>query len=401
MFNVMNDVKFKEILFTLFLKHMSHTKKTKFAPAERAPSESIVRDYYLIHDFELISKLFKVIPNIVLILNMERQAVFCNTALLLDLKDKGMDFILGKRPGEIINCIHAFNESGGCGTSDFCTVCGAVNAILETKNNLVKCEKECRITIKNENGIESIDIKVQTNILELNGQNFITFHITDISDIKRKNILERVFFHDIMNTVTIIQNLAELSIESKNDFNSNGYLDTLLLATHRLVEELKNQQELIKAENNDLVVNLFPISSNDLLETLKHQYENSQVAKDKKLILIDGSPNINFKSDVILLGRSLGNLLKNAFEAIEPNQVVTMGCSASDKIVTFYVHNPSYIPAEIQLQLFQRSFSTKGTGRGIGTYSIKLFIEKYLKGKVSVISSEESGTTFYISIPIV
>mgnify|MGYP006293419399 CR=1 len=32
--------------------------------------------------------------------------------------------------------------------------------------------------------------------------------------------------------------------------------------------------------------------------------------------------------------------------------------------------------------LFKRSFSTKGVGRGIGTYSMKLFGEKYLKGKV-------------------
>jgi len=57
------------------------------------------------------------------------------------------------------------------------------------------------------------------------------------------------------------------------------------------------------------------------------------------------------------------------------------------------------MPKEIQLQLFKRSFSTKGIGRGIGTYSMKLFGEKYLKGRVGFESTEENGTTFFIEIP--
>jgi sensor histidine kinase regulating citrate/malate metabolism len=50
------------------------------------------------------------------------------------------------------------------------------------------------------------------------------------------------------------------------------------------------------------------------------------------------------------------------------------------------------------MQLFQRSFSTKGTGRGIGTYSMKLFGEKYLEGRVDFESTRENGTTFFIEI---
>jgi signal transduction histidine kinase len=57
------------------------------------------------------------------------------------------------------------------------------------------------------------------------------------------------------------------------------------------------------------------------------------------------------------------------------------------------------MPKEIQLQIFARSFSTKGQGRGLGTYSVRLLTEKYLKGKVWFKSSEKQGTTFYICIP--
>jgi sensor histidine kinase regulating citrate/malate metabolism len=66
--------------------------------------------------------------------------------------------------------------------------------------------------------------------------------------------------------------------------------------------------------------------------------------------------------------------------------------------VKFSVHNSKYIEPEVQNQLFKRSFSTKGVGRGFGTYSMKLFGEKYLKGKVWFESSPENGTTFFIEI---
>ena len=64
------------------------------------------------------------------------------------------------------------------------------------------------------------------------------------------------------------------------------------------------------------------------------------------------------------------------------------------------VSNPEIMPQEVQFQIFQRSFSTKGeVGRGIGTYSMKLFGERYLGGKVDFVSYSPEGTTFRLSLP--
>lgn len=54
---------------------------------------------------------------------------------------------------------------------------------------------------------------------------------------------------------------------------------------------------------------------------------------------------------------------------------------------------------DIQLQIFQRSFSTKDETRGTGTYSIKMFTEQYLNGKVSFVSNEEERTVFSVFLP--
>ena len=68
--------------------------------------------------------------------------------------------------------------------------------------------------------------------------------------------------------------------------------------------------------------------------------------------------------------------------------------------MAFLVHNPGAMPEEVQEQIFQRSFSTKAkNGRGVGTYSIKLFTEKYLGGRVSFTSTEHEGTTFTVVLP--
>jgi sensor histidine kinase regulating citrate/malate metabolism len=56
------------------------------------------------------------------------------------------------------------------------------------------------------------------------------------------------------------------------------------------------------------------------------------------------------------------------------------------------------MPEEVKMQLFQRSFSTKGEGRGIGTYSIRLLTENYLNGKVSFISNKTDGTVFSVEL---
>ena len=68
--------------------------------------------------------------------------------------------------------------------------------------------------------------------------------------------------------------------------------------------------------------------------------------------------------------------------------------------MVFSVHNPGVMPDEVQLQIFQRSFSTKAaTGRGIGTHSMRLLGERYLGGEVTFVSQEPEGTVFRLSLP--
>ncbi|MHB8902919.1 MAG: ATP-binding protein [Thermoguttaceae bacterium] len=104
--------------------------------------------------------------------------------------------------------------------------------------------------------------------------------------------------------------------------------------------------------------------------------------------------------DPRLLARVHGNMIKNAVEATPEGERVTIGCEDRGRHVAFVVSNPTVMPEKVSLQIFQRSFSTKGeAGRGIGTYSIKLLGETYLGGRVSFTSRDPEGTTFTLVVP--
>ncbi|MPN18941.1 hypothetical protein SDC9_166306 [bioreactor metagenome] len=93
-------------------------------------------------------------------------------------------------------------------------------------------------------------------------------------------------------------------------------------------------------------------------------------------------------------------MLKNALEASAPGDTVTLNASSADDKVVFEVHNKGYIQTNVQLQIFNRFFSTKDNGRGLGTYSTRLLAEKYLHGKVYFTTSEEDGTSFFLELPL-
>jgi sensor histidine kinase regulating citrate/malate metabolism len=121
------------------------------------------------------------------------------------------------------------------------------------------------------------------------------------------------------------------------------------------------------------------------------------VAARRILRLDAGSDDVTVVLDAAVLGRVLGNMIKNALEACAPGETATAGCRADGGAVQFWVHNPGVIAPAVQHQIFQRTFSTRGPDRGLGTYSMKLLGEGYLGGRVSFTSSEEGGTVFEIA----
>lgn len=366
------------------------------ASADRAPDDVIARQRKLVLDLPLLRQLYDAVTESVVILNKERQIVFSNKGLaeLIGLKDQTE--LYGLRTGEALACIHASQSPGGCGTTDFCSACGALSAILGSQTGREEV-KESKL-LRNHAG-EALDLLVRTSPLEIQGEQFTIFALTDISDQKRRRSLERIFFHDVMNTVASLR-MASRILEAHGASRLDKARAMISEATAMLWDEINCQRDLAAAENNELSVHPAPVDSGTLLRELLRLHQEYALEKGCLLQLASTSEEIFFQSDRTLLSRILGNMIKNAIEASGPGDTATIDCRKAADKVEFRVHNPTFMPRDVQLQLFKRSFSTKGHARGLGTYSIKLLSERYLRGEVSFATSETEGTTFAVCYPL-
>jgi K+-sensing histidine kinase KdpD len=368
--------------------------ETFFASPERADSKKLQSQNTLFKNNETLVNITDSVSQMLVVLNKERQIIYANKQFceLLSLSDSEY---LGKRPGEALNCIHSTQTTGGCGTTEFCSKCGAVNAILESQHG-VKSVKECRISAINN---DALDLKVSATPYTMKGEVFTIFVITDISNEKKRQILERVFFHDVLNSAGGISGLSSIlpDIEDPNEVSELAGL--IHHASEHLIDEIRAQRQLSAAENGELELDIKDFETISLLQQMADLYSKHEITQGKYISIDKNSEKFSFKTDPTLLKRVIGNMLKNALEASLPGSTVVLSAVKKGDSALFSVHNQNYIERDAQLQLFKRSFTTKGVGRGLGTYSMKLFGEKYLKGKVWFESKQTGGTTFFIELP--
>ncbi|GJQ64509.1 MAG: sensor histidine kinase [Melioribacteraceae bacterium] len=368
--------------------------KTKHAPPERASGRVIneMRNYF--ENDTLTTHFLNAMNTPVVVLNKYRQIVFANEEARLFINND-LQKIIGLRVGEVVNCKNAFIEEGGCGTAEACQMCGAVNVMLKGFDG-TQSVMECRILTNDDDAVE---LMVKGTPLVVNNETYLLFAFTDISSEKRRRALEKIFFHDILNTAGGIKGFIEILAEAEEEEEEEFYSIVKRLS-NRLIDEIEAQKELNAAENKELQLIISQFDLVDFLEEMQGLYLNHTVAIGKTIEIDKYAKNMQIRTDRRLLGRVIGNMVKNALEASKDDDVVTIGALYDGESVEIWIHNPGYIPRRNQLQIFQRSFSTKGNGRGLGTFSMKMLSERYLQGRVEFSTHEHSGTIFKGVYPV-
>jgi hypothetical protein len=372
---------------------------TEYAAPERASEIDLASDIEDIKEITLVQELTQLISDAFVILNIHRQIVYCNPAVVRILRLSAPEQIYGLRPGEALNCIHAKELArGGCGTSRFCRYCGAVNAIIDSQDTPGEVKiNECRLTGGDKK--QSFDFNIRAKTLSLLDRHFTLLIIQDISAEKRRTVLERMFFHDILNTAGGVQGLIELMQEASPE-ELEEFLTLAASSTDTLVEEIHAQRDILAAEEGRLEIEAREMNAMDILSKVHSIYKTHPEAEGKKLRISLTAVSETLTGDPRLLTRIIGNMVKNALEAEPQGEVITMGADSQDGHIEFWVHNSSVMTDEVRLQIFQRSFSTRGNARGMGTYSMRLLGEQFLKGKVKFTSEPATGTRFYIRLRV-
>lgn len=364
------------------------------SPPGRTDLETLQQQFDRFATNDHMRQIVDAVPDMVVVLNRQRQIVYANQAFY-DIPEIEQDEVVnGLRPGEALRCMHALSSRDGCGTTEFCRTCGALTAILSGLRG-EETVQECRITRADGS---ALDLRVWATPLVVEDEMFTIFAVQDISNEKRRRILERLFFHDILNTAGILMGFAEI-LRDADAQELDLIKDQFYEFSRRLIDEINTQKTLSIAETDELVVDWQPVDSLALLEETSLFYSGHEVAQGRRLWIKPDAEAVMFTSDPTLLRRILGNLIKNALEASSPGEQVTLNTWGDNDQVVFCVHNEMVMPPDVRLQVFQRSFSTKGEGRGLGTYSVKLLTTRYLHGAVSFTSTAGKGTTFHVRFP--
>jgi K+-sensing histidine kinase KdpD len=370
---------------------------TYYAPPERTADKDLAAEIKIVSGNPIVTGLLHSISGLLSVLDEHRQVVALNSSFLDFLGIKDPSAALGLRPGEAIQCVHCHDEPAGCGTTRHCSTCGAAVAMVASLGQDKPVERICSLSVNKNGATFDLALLVRSHPIVIEQKKFLLLFLQDISVQEQRAALERLFFHDFNNMLTGLVGFSEQL--ALNDSNSS-LANRLFQISLRMKKEVEMQRHLMLHGQFCYSPERYDVSPREVLEELKLFFANHPAASNKKIHFSDSLPSIAVASDLSLLLRVLCNMITNALEASGENGTVKVWVEQNSNMVSFCVWNGSSIPEDIALRVFQRNFSTKdGAGRGIGTYSMKLFGENILGGKVDFISSLQDGTTFRISIP--
>jgi signal transduction histidine kinase len=345
-----------------------------------------------------INTFLNAVPYIGALLDDSNRVLFFNDNFVSLLAPDASGSITGKRPGEIFGCINLLHDYDVCGSTPACQYCGIPKTIIDSQKSGCRTEGTVHLLTFRNNKNLALDLKVIAIPVFWGEHNHTIVTFEDISADYRRQMLERVFFHDLINSVGALMGMSEIFECDPEAINSEN-LKILSESAKKIYDEIQSQRILLYADTNELAVQKTTSDIADLIQKVIEQM-NFTSKNQQKTVILNRSEPCYCTTDIVLLQRVLLNLLKNAIEAIQPGSTIICDYQNDHEYLTISINNPGVIADEIKYHIFQRSFSTKGSGRGTGTYSVKLFTEQYLGGITFFTSEPESGTTFYVKIPL-
>jgi PAS domain S-box-containing protein len=204
--------------------------------------------------------------------------------------------------------------------------------------------------------------------------------------------------HEIRNPLASLRGLAEmLGRDIPPGDGRRKYLEVMLESIDRLNRLVENLLVLSAPGRADAAVI-------DVSEVVGEAVAMARLGLgDRKIdlaVVPDPPPRLAIRGSRERMLQVLSNLVLNATQATPDGGAVTVRVTSRDDAAVVAVHNTgSYIPPDMQRQLFVPFFTTKPTGTGLGL-AIARRIVTSMDGRIEVDSDPSTGTTFTIEVPL-
>ena len=170
--------------------------------------------------------------------------------------------------------------------------------------------------------------------------------------------------------VDILKKTGSIILAQLNELRNYGETNIKEIILQDVVEEAVSiMDEVLKEKNNKIKYNSY------------HKYDISIFADENKLLSV------------------LNNIIKNANESSKNDEFLIEIKPDKNSVFIDITNHGEEIKEENKKLLFEKGFTTKQKGWGIGLYTCKQYI-KELRGNLELLESNKEKTTFRITLPL-
>jgi hypothetical protein len=280
-------------------EHSPCSSPAALPDARRATPDEILRQVDAARRSPVVTAVLEAADGAVLVLNAQRQIVAANARGSLAGPPEN---VLGLRPGEALACVNS-RAAGDCGVTSACRQCGALGAILRCHGEARSIEAECLLRTELP-GAAGLELNVRATPLDVEGHRLTAVSLRDVSAEKRRDALEQIFLHDVLNTVAGLRGwTARLRRGTVQATAASERIDQL---TAQLEREIRDHRALVLAERGELVLSGARRAA-DVLADLGAVFSSHGVARERRLALAPAPADLVLETDAPILLRVLVN----------------------------------------------------------------------------------------------
>lgn len=215
--------------------------------------------------------------------------------------------------------------------------------------------------------------------------------------------LARRLAHELKNPLFPLQLTVENLLRAR-EAGQEQFEEVFRESTSTLLTEIANLKTIIGRFSDFSKMPAPQLQAVDLNEIVRSvvQLFQGQFAREpagiKTVLQLDSVPPVS--ADPILLRRVVENLVLNAIDAMPKGGRLTFRTLTADKYGVFELSDTGIglTPEECE-RLFTPYYTSKQHGTGLGLAIVQSVISDH-KGKITVSSRKDEGTTFHVEVPL-
>ena len=236
----------------------------------------------------------------------------------------------------------------------------------------------------------------------------LTSYLQDVRDNIQNSKLDSIrllsasIAHEIgnpLNSIEIYLQLIKRELAALPSDSVQSIQESIEIV-HSEVRRIHQIMQDFLAAVRPLNVDYRGIDINELLKEVLQPFKQIMTSKGIHLKLIFQSNLPKVQLDSKQISQAIGNLIKNAVEAMGSSGNLIVKTELKHKMLVISLEDDGCgIPPELMGRIFEPYVTTKKSGSGLGLMVVQRIIKDH-RGRIEVQSKEKHGTKILISLPV-